>query len=191
MHLHHRPLRDGEKRCEGVCNRGLEWGRGEGRFLEDGGYFHQHSTTAQAPLPHGCWVRWWLWLLVVIGCRLVGLMNGDWVVVESHETVVTRVVVEIVVCSSLPRHTLSNHNHIIPYLLPTSSSYHTPPHHTSQEHSLSASFAVDLVVCVALGCDMFDCVYPTRTAVSSLFNFLKKAPRQFISSFLSHSFNFI
>ena len=26
-------------------------------------------------------------------------------------------------------------------------------------------FAVDLVVCVALGCDMFDCVYPTRTAV--------------------------
>ena len=27
-------------------------------------------------------------------------------------------------------------------------------------------FAVDLVVCVALGCDMFDCVYPTRTAVS-------------------------
>ena len=27
-------------------------------------------------------------------------------------------------------------------------------------------FAVDLVVCVALGCDMFDCVFPTRTAVS-------------------------
>jgi len=27
-------------------------------------------------------------------------------------------------------------------------------------------FAVDLVVCVALGCDLFDCVYPTRTAVS-------------------------
>jgi len=25
---------------------------------------------------------------------------------------------------------------------------------------------VDLVVCVALGCDMFDCVFPTRTAVS-------------------------
>ncbi len=28
------------------------------------------------------------------------------------------------------------------------------------------SYAVDLVVCVALGCDMFDCVFPTRTAVS-------------------------
>lgn len=28
------------------------------------------------------------------------------------------------------------------------------------------SYATDLVVCVALGCDMFDCVYPTRTAVS-------------------------
>lgn len=26
------------------------------------------------------------------------------------------------------------------------------------------SYATDLVVCVALGCDMFDCVYPTRTA---------------------------
>lgn len=29
-------------------------------------------------------------------------------------------------------------------------------------------YAVDLVVCVALGCDMFDCVFPTRTAVSSV-----------------------
>lgn len=29
-------------------------------------------------------------------------------------------------------------------------------------------YAVDLVVCVALGCDMFDCVFPTRTAVSFL-----------------------
>ena len=27
-------------------------------------------------------------------------------------------------------------------------------------------YAVDLVVCAALGADMFDCVYPTRTAVS-------------------------
>ncbi|KAE8619903.1 hypothetical protein XENTR_v10010020 [Xenopus tropicalis] len=27
-------------------------------------------------------------------------------------------------------------------------------------------YATDLVVCVALGCDMFDCVFPTRTAVS-------------------------
>lgn len=30
-------------------------------------------------------------------------------------------------------------------------------------------YAVDLVVCVALGCDMFDCVFPTRTAVSFLY----------------------
>lgn len=29
------------------------------------------------------------------------------------------------------------------------------------------SYATDLVVCVALGCDMFDCVFPTRTAVRS------------------------
>lgn len=30
-------------------------------------------------------------------------------------------------------------------------------------------YAVDLVVCVALGCDMFDCVFPTRTAVIRLY----------------------
>ncbi|XP_013382282.1 queuine tRNA-ribosyltransferase catalytic subunit 1-like [Lingula anatina] len=29
---------------------------------------------------------------------------------------------------------------------------------------MGVGFAVDLVVCCALGCDMFDCVYPTRTA---------------------------
>ncbi|CAG5135656.1 unnamed protein product [Candidula unifasciata] len=29
---------------------------------------------------------------------------------------------------------------------------------------MGVGFAVDLVVCVALGCDMFDCVFPTRTA---------------------------
>jgi tRNA-guanine family transglycosylase len=28
-------------------------------------------------------------------------------------------------------------------------------------------YAEDLLVCVALGVDMFDCVYPTRTAVCS------------------------
>ncbi len=28
------------------------------------------------------------------------------------------------------------------------------------------SFPVDLVVCSALGADMYDCVYPTRTGVS-------------------------
>lgn len=29
---------------------------------------------------------------------------------------------------------------------------------------MGVGFAADLVVCVALGCDMFDCVFPTRTA---------------------------
>lgn len=31
---------------------------------------------------------------------------------------------------------------------------------------MGVGLAVDLVVCVALGVDMFDCVFPTRTAVS-------------------------
>lgn len=30
---------------------------------------------------------------------------------------------------------------------------------------MGVGFATDLVVCCALGCDMFDCVFPTRTAV--------------------------
>lgn len=30
---------------------------------------------------------------------------------------------------------------------------------------MGVGFAEDLVVCVALGIDMFDCVFPTRTAV--------------------------
>eukprot|EP00118_Oscarella_pearsei_P018379 m.188273 g.188273 ORF g.188273 m.188273 type:complete len:98 (+) comp39377_c0_seq1:559-852(+) len=29
---------------------------------------------------------------------------------------------------------------------------------------MGIEYAVDLVVCCALGCDMFDCVFPTRTA---------------------------
>ena len=29
---------------------------------------------------------------------------------------------------------------------------------------MGVGFAVDLVVCSALGVDMYDCVYPTRTA---------------------------
>ena len=31
---------------------------------------------------------------------------------------------------------------------------------------MGVGFAADLVVCVALGIDMFDCVFPTRTAVN-------------------------
>lgn len=34
---------------------------------------------------------------------------------------------------------------------------------------MGVGLAIDLVVCVALGIDMFDCVFPTRTAVSSKF----------------------
>jgi tRNA-guanine family transglycosylase len=34
---------------------------------------------------------------------------------------------------------------------------------------MGVGVAADLVVCVALGCDMFDCVFPTRTAVSFFF----------------------
>ena len=30
------------------------------------------------------------------------------------------------------------------------------------------SYATDLVVCSALGVDMYDCVFPTRTAVSGV-----------------------
>lgn len=36
---------------------------------------------------------------------------------------------------------------------------------------MGVGFAVDLVVCCALGVDMFDCVFPTRTAVSTFQNF--------------------
>lgn len=32
-------------------------------------------------------------------------------------------------------------------------------------YTMGVGFAVDLVVCSALGSDMYDCVYPTRTAV--------------------------
>lgn len=35
---------------------------------------------------------------------------------------------------------------------------------------MGVGFAADLVVCVALGIDMFDCVFPTRTAVRSIFD---------------------
>ena len=34
---------------------------------------------------------------------------------------------------------------------------------------LLCSYATDLVVCSALGVDMYDCVYPTRTAVSAAY----------------------
>lgn len=31
---------------------------------------------------------------------------------------------------------------------------------------MGVGYAEDMLVCIALGIDMFDCVYPTRTAVS-------------------------
>ncbi|KAM9368080.1 queuine tRNA-ribosyltransferase catalytic subunit 1 [Phaethornis superciliosus] len=37
-----------------------------------------------------------------------------------------------------------------------------PPH--KPRYLMGVGYATDLVVCVALGCDMFDCVFPTRTA---------------------------
>lgn len=37
---------------------------------------------------------------------------------------------------------------------------------TKPRYLMGVGFASDLVVCVALGIDMFDCVFPTRTAVS-------------------------
>lgn len=30
---------------------------------------------------------------------------------------------------------------------------------------MGVGFSIDLVVCSALGCDLYDCVFPTRTAV--------------------------
>ncbi|KAK6196223.1 hypothetical protein SNE40_001488 [Patella caerulea] len=44
----------------------------------------------------------------------------------------------------------------------TLSTDHLP--YEKPRYLMGVGFAVDLVVCVALGCDMFDCVYPTRTA---------------------------
>lgn len=35
---------------------------------------------------------------------------------------------------------------------------------TKPRYCMGIGYAVDLVTCVALGVDMFDCVYPTRTA---------------------------
>ena len=37
---------------------------------------------------------------------------------------------------------------------------------------MGIGYSEDLVVCVALGVDMYDCVFPTRTAVSDKFIFL-------------------
>ena len=34
-------------------------------------------------------------------------------------------------------------------------------------YCMGVGYALDLVVCVALGVDMFDCVFPTRTARSA------------------------
>lgn len=36
--------------------------------------------------------------------------------------------------------------------------------HNKPRYLMGVGFAVDMMLCVALGCDMFDCVYPTRTA---------------------------
>lgn len=36
--------------------------------------------------------------------------------------------------------------------------------HNKPRYLMGVGFAVDLLICTALGCDMFDCVYPSRTA---------------------------
>ena len=36
--------------------------------------------------------------------------------------------------------------------------------HDRPRYLMGVGFPIDLIICVALGCDMFDCVYPTRTA---------------------------
>lgn len=42
-------------------------------------------------------------------------------------------------------------------------------------YCMGVGYAEDLVVCVALGVDMFDCVFPTRTAVRSTFYFFRES----------------
>ncbi len=39
-----------------------------------------------------------------------------------------------------------------------------PFHNPQPRYCMGVGYPVDLVVCVALGVDMFDCVYPCRTA---------------------------
>lgn len=34
---------------------------------------------------------------------------------------------------------------------------------------MGVGYAEDILICCALGIDMFDCVYPTRTAVRNIF----------------------
>ena len=42
------------------------------------------------------------------------------------------------------------------------STFNLPP--SKPRYLMGVGFSVDLLLCSALGCDMFDCVYPTRTA---------------------------
>lgn len=55
----------------------------------------------------------------------------------------------------------------------TLSTEHLP--NDKPRYLMGVGFAIDLVICSALGCDMFDCVFPTRTAVSRHF---KKKTRE-------------
>ena len=45
---------------------------------------------------------------------------------------------------------------------------------------MGVGFAVDLVVCSALGVDMYDCVFPSRTAVSILKTLYKIFSKDFL-----------
>lgn len=47
-------------------------------------------------------------------------------------------------------------------------------------YTMGVGFALDLVVCSALGSDMYDCVYPTRTAVRVSDSFYKSRGQSFL-----------
>lgn len=51
---------------------------------------------------------------------------------------------------------------------------------------MGVGYAEDLVVCVALGVDMFDCVFPTRTAVSFDINHFCKSYYELKNDIVTH-----
>lgn len=53
---------------------------------------------------------------------------------------------------------------------------------------MGVGFAEDLVICCALGVDMFDCVFPTRTAVR-FFVLLQTAASKFFVAAIRLCFN--
>lgn len=56
---------------------------------------------------------------------------------------------------------------------------------------MGVGFAVDLVVCSALGVDMYDCVFPSRTAVSITLQDLFLKDNSLISSYITYILHFV